>query len=384
MPKLSMHRAVKGNTFKFINHHVKQLIAIAGTQVLVHKYLGPVETGDMSTEIRQRDDFTQPNYAGNDDFELPWENTSDETNIQDLMFLENRDRKYEPNLYDLRGHYLLQDKGFDLSQFGIMFNAESIVLNFHQESMISQIGRKLMAGDVFELTHLRDEDLLNKGSPINRYFVVEDAYRPTEGYDPHWMPHMWSCRCVPVHNQQEFLDILERQHVDAYREETNETVSEAASILNAYRNVESANQAQAESDVPLRNYDHVWFYITPSIDPETGHYIKFHNDKYPMILNYGDGEIPNGGIPVNSGVSFPENADVGDWFLRTDYVPNVLFQREDGFWRREEANQRSRWSAAHNSLRDLINNQDSMDYQDTNKEIPKKKYISKPIKPDFD
>ena len=44
-----------------------------------------------------------------------------ETNIQDLLFLENRDRKYDENIYRLRGIYNVQDVDFDMSSNSGLF-----------------------------------------------------------------------------------------------------------------------------------------------------------------------------------------------------------------------------------------------------------------------
>ena len=50
-----------------------------------------------------------------------------------------------------------------------------------------------MAGDVIELPHLRDDLLLDeRKDAINRFYVVTDASRPSEGFDPNWWPHILS------------------------------------------------------------------------------------------------------------------------------------------------------------------------------------------------
>ena len=85
MPRLSLYRPEKGNDYKFIDKSVWEMFQIGGTDVLVHKYIGP----GAST---QGDTPSTPNYG-----------TSNETQIQDLLFLENRDRKYDPDIYLLRG-----------------------------------------------------------------------------------------------------------------------------------------------------------------------------------------------------------------------------------------------------------------------------------------
>ena len=45
----------------------------------------------------------------------------------------------------------------------------------------------------------------------------------------------------------------------------------------------------------------------------------------------GDGTAPNG-FPVGSGTTFPSNPSVGDYFLRVDYLPNLLYRWDGALW----------------------------------------------------
>ena len=42
MPRLSLYRPEKGNDFKFIDRAINEQFQVGGTDVLLHKYLGPV------------------------------------------------------------------------------------------------------------------------------------------------------------------------------------------------------------------------------------------------------------------------------------------------------------------------------------------------------
>jgi hypothetical protein len=54
----------------------------------------------------------------------------------------------------------------------------------------------------------------------------------------------------------------------------------------------------------------------------------------------GDGTAPNG-FPVGSGIVFPANPKVGDYFLRIDYLPNLLFRWDGSLWVRISENVRT-------------------------------------------
>lgn len=194
MPRLSLYRPEKSNDYKFLDRTIKEMFTVGATDLYVHKYLGPSNQGPSK-------DATQPQY----DILNP-------TNIQDLLFLENRDRKYDENIYRIRGHYNVQNLDFDLSQFGLFLNNDIIFITVHYNDMIDIIGRKLMVGDVFELPHLTDYHPLNETLPIGlrRYYQITDANFASEGFSQTWFPHLWRIKCEPLVDSQEFSNILEQ------------------------------------------------------------------------------------------------------------------------------------------------------------------------------
>ena len=192
MPRLSLYRPEKTNDYKFFDKTIKEMFVVGGTDLYIHKYLGVQNTGPSN-------DFTQPQY-----------DQLDPTNIQDLLFLENRDRKYDTTIYRLRGHYNVQNLDFDLSQFGLFLNNDIIFITVHYNEMIELIGRKLMVGDVLELPHLTDYHPLNETIPIGlrRYYQITDANFASEGFSSSWYPHLWRVKCEPLVDSQEFANIL--------------------------------------------------------------------------------------------------------------------------------------------------------------------------------
>ena len=168
------------------------MFTAGATDLYVHKYMGPTNQGPSN-------DYTQPEYA-----EL------NPTNIQDLLFLENRDRTYDPNIFRLRGHYNVQNLDFDLSQFGLFLNNDIIFITVHYNDMIDLVGRKLMVGDVIELPHLLDYNPLKETIPValKRFYQVTDGNYASEGFSPTWFPHLWRIKCEPLVDSQEFSQIL--------------------------------------------------------------------------------------------------------------------------------------------------------------------------------
>jgi hypothetical protein len=54
----------------------------------------------------------------------------------------------------------------------------------------------------------------------------------------------------------------------------------------------------------------------------------------------GDGKAPNG-FPVEAGISFPRDPQVGDYFLRIDYMPQILYRWDGKIWVRISKNVRT-------------------------------------------
>lgn len=168
------------------------MFQVGGTDVLIHKYLGPGTSLENTPST--------PLYSENDPFQ-----------IQDLLFLENRDRKYDPDVYILRGVYNVQDIDFNLSQFGLFLQNDTIFITFHINDTVEKLGRKLISGDVIELPHLKDEHALNDLQfALKRFYVIEDVNRAAEGFSNTWYPHLYRAKCKPLVDSQEFKDILDQ------------------------------------------------------------------------------------------------------------------------------------------------------------------------------
>jgi len=76
----------------------------------------------------------------------------------------------------------------------------------------------------------------------------------------------------------------------------------------------------------------------------------------------GDGTPPNG-LPAGAGISFPSGPQVGDYFLRIDYSPNVLYRWSGTLWLRvsEDVRTTTGFTATDESLQSgFINNEDTI------------------------
>ena len=338
MPRLSLWNAKKKNDYKFFDRTISEQFRIGGTAFLVHKFEGIHDQGDS-------EDLTIQSGDGSNI-------------IQDVLLLENRDRKYIQDIYELRGVYNVQDNDFELSQFGLFLSADVLFVSFHINDMISIVGRKLMPGDVLEVPHLRDDTLLdseddgiNDNGAARKFYQIEDANRGSEGFSPTWFPHIWRIKISPITDSQEFTDILDRDAGsftgDGFGdgEDTGQTLRDLISTFNDEIKISDAILAEAERQVPFRNLEHAHLYV---MVPE------FESGLPHMFMT--DGEPPNGAELLGCGPAFPMVVDDGDWFLRTDYEPSVLFRREGPAWIRKEVDWKQKLTTANRVLEKFINN----------------------------
>ena len=386
MPRLSLYSPQRRNDYKFLDRTIAEMYQVGGVDMYVHKYLGPIPHGDdSSSENSGTQDATQPAYS-----------TENPLFIEDLFLLENRDRAYSQDIYQMRGVYNQQDIDFDLTQFGLFLANDTLFITFHYNNMIDTIGRKLMSGDVLELPNLRDFHPLDASIPkaIPKYYVIQDGAFGSEGFSQTWLPHLWRVKATPLVGAQEYNDILNKPFatdniwdngnfypknsivldgatyyqalidVPVGTEITNTTywsvytpLSELATFgtVTKDRELNAAIITQAEFEVPESGYNTQKFYIQPTnedgtpADPagydasQTDITVDTTNidvDQQPVsprangyTVGYLTGDgIAPNGLNVTPGVSFPSNPAEGDFALRLDYFPNRLFRYNGGRW----------------------------------------------------
>ena len=329
MPRLSLYRPEKGNDYKFFDQRINEMFTVGGVDVHVHKYLGPIDQPFSSN--------TEPGTTG-------------VTSIQDLLFLENRDRRYDTSIYTMRTVYRLNDNDFDLTQFGLFLTGDTMFAVFHLNQMVETLGRKLMVGDVMELPNLKDYYPLDDTIPValKRYYVVNDATRAAEGFSPTWYPHLWRVKLQPLVDSQEYKDII--NNITA-GEGNSSTLSDILSTYDRYIDVNDAIVARAETDVPESGYDITNLYTAPvnaeglpgdpagiltssnaNVSSNTFSSSSTVSPSFKVKGYLTSDALPPNGATVSAGISFPTSPVVGDYFLRLDYVPNRLFRFDNRRW----------------------------------------------------
>jgi hypothetical protein len=267
----------------------------------------------------------------------------------------------------MRTIYRVNDNDFDLTQFGLFLTGDTLFLTFHLNDMVATIGRKIMAGDVFELPHLKDYYPLDDDLPaaLKRYYVVQDASRASEGFAPTWWPHLWRVKVTPLVDSQEYKDILNKipagdTNKDGKVNKNGQKLGELLSTYNSTIAVNDAIVARAEQDVQASGYDTSFIYHESVTD--TGYPGNDSITSADKVKGYltEDGRAPNVNQVV-AGITFPSSPNNGDYYLRLDYVPNRLFRYNGNKWVKIEDSVRTNLNPGVNNktqLSTFINNEE--------------------------
>ena len=395
MPRLSLYNPERGQDYRFIDRQISEMFQVGGTDVYLHKYMGPKSPTDENATV------DQPQFKDGDGNEL-----FDVANIQDLLFLENRDRKYDPEIYRIRGLYNVQNIDFNLSQFGLFIDNDTLYMTVHINDFIKYIGRKPISGDVLELPHLRDDFALGSFDvSLPRYYVIEDVGRASEGFSVTWFPHLYRLKLKKITDSQQFSDIMELPATDSNGDPdpSGITLKDLLSTYNKELDINDRTVGQAEADAAKSGFETRQFYTLAvdefgktalqTVDSDaldaSGGTLSSESNKRPVRSGYtgyllGDGYPPNG-YDFGHGVQFPATSAPDDFFLRTDFMPNRLFRFNGTAWVKVE-----------DAVRMTMTNNDTRNTQKTSfinnsnvntiggEEVVERQSLSKALKPKAD
>lgn len=387
MPRISLWNPVKGADFNFTDRTVGENLRISGDGILVHMYEGPTTDANGSTDTSL-------------------------TTIQDVLFLTNNNRKYNPNVIELRGHHQPQDVNYDLSQFGVFLSSDVIRIQFHYNDMLDALGRKLISGDVLEFPSMRDVPIFDNAVGINKYYVVQDALYAAAGYGQKWFPHIWLVRAKLMTAAPEFKEIIDQaatgqtaggvgQGIGIMPEGFTETSDKSGNPgLGCNPDIKNSLDLFCKilniGDEVVREAEKNAFF-DPKFFESANLYIYLDEKGYPIIgSNYfsGDGAPPNlstdnmqnlvpAGPLVGAGINFPPGMTDGQYYLRIDYYPERLFQKQGSCYKLIEVDVLKVWTAYNRVLDTFIdNNRDTVMSDGTI--VPEKQAVSQVVKQKVD
>jgi hypothetical protein len=271
-------------------------------------------------------------------------------NIQDTLFLENRDRDYSSSSIALKCNYQPFDSVGDLGKFGFsILDQYNFTCSFNR--MVELLGRPIVIGDILELPSEMAYDHYLK--PVKKYLEVTDAGWSAEGYTPQWIPIIYRFQANILVASQETRDIIKTPQEELYVVSDGTFFEGLEQVVTNQQVVSEANYAQAHNKAPETGEDlssldtkiEEW----PSLSiPDKGAYVE-------------DGLPPNG-LPYGEGYKLPDplSSSDGDYF-RLNYekdmnIPTRLykFSASKGRWIYVETDRRFENSSHKPSVKNAL------------------------------
>jgi hypothetical protein len=231
-------------------------------------------------------------------------------NVQDMIFLENRDRDYAKTSIQLRAKYDLLDVSTELTKFGIDLPTQFIfTVSFAR--MIELLGRPVVIGDILELPNEAQYDANLK--VVRKWLEVTDCSWSLEGYAPGWKPLLYKITAVPAIASQETMDVFKQEKgYDQFSDD--DFLNTVLPTQNLGNETSEAIDVKSKEDVPEVGSD--------TSDVRSG------MNEFNEIGSY-DGRdysvedaLPPNNLPYTEGMAFPASVADGAYH-RLVYAPNL-------------------------------------------------------------
>jgi hypothetical protein len=290
-------------------------------------------------------------------------------NIQDKIFMENRDRDYSEFPEKLKGSYSPFDSQSFFAKWGSSsgIGGEQYFIELSWSAVIKALGRPIVIGDIIELPS--EKQYTASLTPVLKYLEVADIDWSPNGYSAQWIPLMVRIIATPAYASPETQDIFGKMTQD-YDEMG---VADTGDGVNNKKyqdifDVDHTIQAEADTAVPERGEDTA--NVTKFSD-EVYEWSEENNDakmqKYDRARNFWaqDGMPPNG-EPFTTGDEFPDNPKDRDYHRLTytkirQGIPPRLYRYSEskGTWIFMETDRRAYESVIRRRLQEFSDTESS-------------------------
>lgn len=291
---------------------------------------------------------------------------TDQENIQDKIFLENRDREYAKEPIVTKASYSPVDYQGFLSKLGFNspLNKEQFLLEFSFQQIIRLIGRPLVIGDILQLPS--ETFFSAKLRKTLKYLEITNVSWAAAGFTPHWVPTILRVIAEPAMASQETQDIF------GDLTETSDELG-TSDINDGMRNkkyqdhhdIDQTVVAEANTAVPQRGQD---FANKSKLSDELKDWIQgnipeLNADKIDRKRKlWGVDGLPPNGEDYTEGDEFPDKPKDGDYHRLTyetvdqNIAPRLYrFSKEKKRWLYLETDRRFQsWTDTKPSLSEFL------------------------------
>ena len=232
---------------------------------------------------------------------------TNQSNIQDKILMENRDRDYSTSPITIKGYFDPQNAITDLSKFGMGVQISyQIRINFN--ACVAAINRPVVIGDIIELPS--EAQYTPDLQTVKRYLEVTDVTWDTTSYTPGWMPLMLQITAEPALAAQEtrsiFGDLASRVDSSGLFDinDGNNTKYQD------YSAIDQAIRAEANTAVPERGAEGsntIREFSPEEIQAAGPEFVHIKDANFNRTGLYVEDAIPQNGDPYTEGPEYPTN-----------------------------------------------------------------------------
>lgn len=232
-------------------------------------------------------------------------------NIQDKVFLENRDRDYNEFAIRMKCAYTPMDIVANQMKFGFM-GEEQYVIEVSFAQTIAKLGRPFVVGDIIQLPS--ETQYTPTLQPRLKYLEVVDVAWSTNGYTPTWVPTMQRLIAKQAYASQETQDIFGKLTKNVDNSELWDNDDGTNTKYQDYSDVSQTIKAEANTAVPQDGADYA---NVPQLSDDLLKFGEQHNMTLGKLSRrrhpHGIDAMPPNGLPFTQGDTFPENPKNGDY-----------------------------------------------------------------------
>jgi hypothetical protein len=264
--------------------------------------------------------------------------------IQDQLFMENRDRDYDKKAVQIKIAYSTFDAISDLTKFGFTIS-DTYNMTTTFTTMVKALGRPLVVGDVLELPSEVQYD--HNLKPIRKFLEVTDTSWAADGFTTEWKPVIFRFQASKLIVGQEHRDLFGSVLTQKYTVDDGSFFDGIEMLNTGDLTATEVNAAEAQMASPEKGANN------REIASGTNHFRT--PGSYDGVDLYVEDGLPPDGQPYTEGFKLPDVATAVDGaFFRLNYdpalnIPSRLYQyrADKAHWLYVETDRRGQ----NNSLR---------------------------------
>lgn len=233
------------------------------------------------------------------------------SNIQDKIFLENRNRDYSTVPTLTKGFYDIQHTAMELMKYGTDMPSMIYTIRVNFTACVGLLGRPLIVGDILELPSEIQYNASLRG--VQRWIEVSDVSWDMGSFTPGWYPTLLRITAIPAISSEETQTLFGDMAIPRFDIDN-------AAVIQDYSDISDTIAKTAADQVPERGAEgsNVIREFTPEDIAATTYSVpRLANLGFNRSGLYVEDAIPQNGAVYTEGELFPLNPKNGEYHRMT-------------------------------------------------------------------